>query len=338
MFGRQRIGIDLGTVNTIIGLDRKGIALREPSVVAIHKDNQEIIAYGREALALRGKISENYKIISPLKDGVIANYSLTTQMLSHYIKQALRRSFSKPDLVICVPSNISKLEKKAVMDAVKELGIRRAMIVEEAFAAAIGAGLDINKAKGRLICDIGGGTTDIATISYGEIVENHTSRVGGNRMNEAIQGVVREEHDLAISREAAEHLKIKIGNAYIAEKDIIDSMEISGSDIATGIPRKQEISAKTVKIALDEMIDQILLAIKSVLEVTQPELAVDILENGIVLTGGGALLRNLPQRLEKELKVPVQLSDTPIDCVALGAMKLIDIMQAESKIHERNKG
>lgn len=338
LFGRQGIGIDLGTANTIIAIDRKGIALREPSIVAINKTTEEIIAYGKEAQELVGRTSDNYKIVRPMRDGVIANFSYTKEMLSHYIKRALRRSLSRPEVVICVPSNISKLERKAVIDAIKDLGIRRAMIVDEPFAAALGAGMDINEPKGRLICDIGGGTTDIATISFGEIVHDHTLRTGGNKMNESIMARILEKYQLSIGFDEAETIKQGIGNALIKPNDILESQEVAGRNISTGIPQKITIQSEDILEALNEVIHEIYQGLKAVLEVTQPELAVDIMETGIVLTGGGSLLRNLPERLERELGIPVRLADKPLDCVAIGAGKMIRTMQKESKSRERNNG
>lgn len=334
-WNKQKIGIDLGTANTIIYIEKKGIALREPSIVAKQIETGEIVAYGREAERLVGRTSDKYEIIRPMRDGVIANFELTKKMLSHYIQEAVHRSFSRPEVVICVPSNISKLERRAMIDAIKDLGISRAMIIEEPFAAALGSDLSISEPRGKMVVDIGGGTTDVATISYGEIVDNNTSRAGGNRMNEAIQAVIREHYQLAIGYGDAELLKIELGNAKFTKDDENDKMVIKGRNIATGVPDERVIYARVVSKALDEVISMIVTSIKQVLEVTKPELSVDIMETGIVLSGGGALLKRLPERLYDEIGIPVHLSKTPLDSVAIGAGKMLKEMNRQGKEHER---
>jgi rod shape-determining protein MreB len=334
-WNKQRLGIDLGTANTIIYIEKKGIALREPSIVAKQIDTGEIVAFGKEAEQLVGRTSDKYEIIRPMRDGVIANFELTKQMLSHYIKQAVHRSISRPEVVICVPSNISKVERRAMIDAIKDLGISRAMIIEEPFAAALGADLSISEPRGKMVVDIGGGTTDVATISYGEVVDDITTRAGGNRMNEAIQAFVRENYQLAIGYGEAEALKIEIGNAKFTEYDKNDKMVVKGRNIATGVPDERIIYAKVVSEALDEVISMIVTSIKQVLEVTKPELSVDIMESGIVLSGGGALLKRLPERLYDEIGIPVHLSKIPLDSVAIGAGKMLKELNKQGKEHER---
>lgn len=334
-WSKQRLGIDLGTANTIIYIEKKGIALREPSIVARKIDTGEVVAFGKEAEGLVGRTSERFEIIRPMRDGVIANFDLTKQMLSHYIKQAVHRSISRPEVVICVPSNISKVERRAVIDAIKDLGISRAMIIEEPFASALGADLSISEPRGKMVVDIGGGTTDVATISYGEIVDDLTSRAGGNRMNEAIQAFVREHYQLAIGYGDAEALKIQIGNARYTDHDKEDKMLVKGRNLATGVPDERVIHAKVISQALDEVISVIVSSIKQVLEITKPELSADVMETGIILSGGGALLKRLPERLYAEIGIPVHLAQYPLDSVAIGAGKMLKEMNRQSKEHER---
>lgn len=336
LWRKQRLGVDLGTANTIIYIENKGIALREPSIVAVDIETQEVVAFGKEAELLAGRTSEKYETIRPMQSGVIANFQLTKQMLSHFIKQAVHRSIVRPELVICVPSNITKLERRAVIDAIKELGINRAMIIDEPFAAAMGANLDISQAKGRMVVDIGGGTTDVASISYGEIVNDYTSPSAGNEMNEAIQSMVREQYQLAISFSASENLKISIGSAKYSEEDKADTLVVRGRNIASGLPDEKAISAKDVAQALDRVILNIVNAIRQVLEVTKPELSADIMETGIILTGGSSLLKRLPERLHDEITIPVHLANTPMDCVALGAGKMLKEMYSKVRIAEEN--
>ncbi|MBD3948693.1 rod shape-determining protein [Tuanshanicoccus lijuaniae] len=335
LFGKQRIGIDLGTANTLIYIENKGIALREPSIVARKKDTKEVVAFGREAEQLVGRTSENFEMIRPLRDGVIADFSLTKLMLANFIKQAIHRTVSKPDVVICVPSNISKVERRAVIDAVKDLGIRKAMIVDEPYAAAIGAGLNIYEPRGKMIVDIGSGTTDIAVISYGEIVKGKAIVYAGHKMNELIMDCVREDYQLAIGYQVADEIKMKIGNALYTTHDEQDKLLIKGRNIATGMPDEKVVRAHRVAQALDEVIQPIMTAIKQVFEETPPELAVDVLDFGIILTGGGSLLKRLAERMQKELNIPVHLVDKPLDSVVVGAGKLLKEMERQSQQVER---
>ena len=328
LFGKQRLGIDLGTANTIIYIENKGIALREPSIIAINSETKEVVAYGKEAAALVGRTSDKYETIHPIQDGVIADFSLTKQLLAFFIKKALHRSLSKPEVVISVPSNISKVERRAVVDALKDLGIGRAMIIDESFSAAVGANLPIYEPRGHLLVDIGAGTTNIALISYGEVVKSLTSRAAGNAMNQAIKELVRTHYHLVIGDQAAEDLKLSIGNAAYADYDKEDTLVVKGRNSGTGLP--------VVAQGLDEVIRQIATGIRQVLEVTPPELAADISENGIVLTGGAALLKRLPERLHDSVGVPVHLSQQPIDSVAIGAGKMLKTMTDQAKEKERN--
>lgn len=336
LFGKQRLGIDLGTANTIIYIENKGIALREPSIIAINSETKEVVAYGKEAAALVGRTSDKYETIHPIQDGVIADFSLTKQLLAFFIKKALHRSLSKPEVVISVPSNISKVERRAVVDALKDLGIGRAMIIDESFSAAVGANLPIYEPRGHLLVDIGAGTTNIALISYGEVVKSLTSRAAGNAMNQAIKELVRTHYHLVIGDQAAEDLKLSIGNAAYADYDKEDTLVVKGRNSGTGLPDSKEVTAAVVAQGLDEVIHQIATGIRQVLEVTPPELAADISENGIVLTGGAALLKRLPERLHDSVGVPVHLSQQPIDAVAIGAGKMLKTMTDQAKEKERN--
>ena len=336
LFGSQRLGIDLGTANTIIYIENKGIALREPSIVAVNAETQAVIAFGKEAATLAGRTSDTYTTIYPIQDGVIADFALTKQMLAYFIKKALRRSFSKPEVVICVPTDISKVERRAVVDALKDLGIGRAMLVDEPFAAATGAGLVVYEPKGQMVIDVGAGTTDIATISYGEIVCGTSSRMAGNAMNQAIKDMVRERYKMIIGHDEAEEIKLKLGNAAYTEHDAEDEMKVRGQNAVTGLPDAKQVEAKYVAEALETVIKAISQAIRKVLEQTPPELAADISDNGIVLTGGGAMLRRLAERLSHEVGVVVHETQQPYDCVAIGAGKLLKLMAQQAKIKERN--
>ncbi|WP_124057570.1 rod shape-determining protein [Vaginisenegalia massiliensis] len=334
-FNKQRLGIDLGTSNTVIYIENKGIALREPSIVAQNKETNELVAFGREAESLVGRTSDKYEIIRPMRDGVIANFSVTKQMLAHFINQAMVRSLSRPEVVVCVPSQISKVEKRAVIDAIKDLGISRAMVVEEPFAAALGANLAIYEPRGKMVVDIGGGTTDVATLSYGQIVTGSTTRTGGGRINEVIMDFVRNHYHLAIGYATAEQIKKEIGNAQFTIQDENLSLKVKGRNIATGIPDEKVIKAHVISQAIDEVVQQLVLALKHVLEQTPPELSADIMESGIVLTGGGALLKRLPDRLHEEIGIPVHLARVPMDCVALGTGKILK--EFSSRLKEQEK-
>lgn len=337
LFYKQRIGIDLGTTNTLIYIDNKGIALREPSIVAINTITKEAVAFGKEAEKLVGKTSQQYEIIRPLKEGVLANFSLGKQMLMYFIKKAIRRSLSGPEIVISVPDKITKVEKRAFIDAIKDMGIRRAMMIENSLAAALGANISIKEPRGKMIVDIGGGTTTVAIISYGEIIESHTIVYSGLQMNERIIDAVREYYQLVISLEAAEEIKIKIGNANYTHSDKVDRLSIRGLNVVNGLPEQKMVGAEMIAQAINEIILLIIQAIKKVLEATPPEIAVDILETGIVLTGGGALLKRLPERLEKELKLPVHLVSAPLDTVVVGTGKLFKEMELQSRIIEKQR-
>ena len=315
-FKAQNIGIDLGTANTIVYLEDEGIVTREPSVVAKNIVTEEIIAVGKSAFEMIGRTPENIVALRPMKDGVIADYNTTTAMLKYFIQSIVGRSFFKPVVIICVPSGITDVEKRAVLDATKYAGAKEAYVVEEPFAAAVGAGLPIIDPTGSMIVDIGGGTTDVATISLGGIVNSRSIRVGGDELNEAIVQHVRKTYNLLIGERTAEELKIQLGSASVEKAQ--GSMQVRGRDMVTGLPRVVEVPAKEIAIAMSEIIHQILDAVKDVLEQTPPEISADVIDHGILLTGGGAMLRHLAEMISKETQVPASVANDPLDCVALG--------------------
>ena len=315
-FKAQNIGIDLGTANTIVYLEDEGIVTREPSVVAKNIVTEEIIAVGKSAFEMIGRTPENIVALRPMKDGVIADYNTTTAMLKYFIQSIVGRSFSKPVVIICVPSGITDVEKRAVLDATKYAGAKEAYVVEEPFAAAVGAGLPVTDPTGSMIVDIGGGTTDVATISLGGIVNSRSIRVGGDELNESIIQHVRKTYNLLIGERTAEELKIMLGSASVEKAQ--GSMQVRGRDMVTGLPRVVEVPAKEIAVAMSEIIHQILDAVKDVLEQTPPEISADVIDHGIVLTGGGAMLRHLAEMISKETQVPAFVANDPLDCVALG--------------------
>ena len=315
-FKAQNIGIDLGTANTIVYLEDEGIVTREPSVVAKNIVTEEIIAVGKSAFEMIGRTPENIVALRPMKDGVIADYNTTTAMLKYFIQSIVGRSFFKPVVIICVPSGITDVEKRAVLDATKYAGAKEAYVVEEPFAAAVGAGLPVTDPTGSMIVDIGGGTTDVATISLGGIVNSRSIRVGGDELNEAIIQHVRKTYNLLNGERTAEELKIMLGSASVEKAQ--GSMQVRGRDMVTGLPRVVEVPAKEIAVAMSEIIHQILDAVKDVLEQTPPEISADVIDHGIVLTGGGAMLRHLAEMISKETQVPAFVANDPLDCVALG--------------------
>ena len=315
-FKAQNIGIDLGTANTIVYLEDEGIVTREPSVVAKNIVTEEIIAVGKSAFEMIGRTPENIVALRPMKDGVIADYNTTTAMLKYFIQSIVGRSFFKPVVIICVPSGITDVEKRAVLDATKYAGAKEAYVVEEPFAAAVGAGLPVTDPTGSMIVDIGGGTTDVATISLGGIVNSRSIRVGGDELNESIVQHVRKTYNLLIGERTAEELKITLGSASIEKAQ--GSMQVRGRDMVTGLPRVVEVPAKEIAVAMSEIIHQILDAVKDVLEQTPPEISADVIDHGIVLTGGGAMLRHPAEMISKETQVPAFVANDPLDCVALG--------------------
>lgn len=324
LFGMSRdMGIDLGTANTLIYVKGKGILLREPSVVAINSDTKRVLAVGDEAKQMIGRTPGNIVAIRPLKDGVIADFDVTQTMMRKFIeKVSSKSSFTSPRIVVCFPSGVTEVEKRAIDEATKQAGARYVLLMEEPMAAAIGAGLPVNEPTGSMIVDIGGGTTEVAVISLGGIVTSKSLRVAGDELDQAIIGYIKKEYNLMIGERTSESVKIQIGSAYKSGEE--SSMQIRGRDLITGLPKVIDISSSEVREALKEPVAAIIEAIKSTLEKTPPELASDIMDKGIMLAGGGALLRGLDQLINNETHMPVHIAETPLDCVALGAGKALD--------------
>ena len=328
--GAKNIGIDLGTANTIVYIEGKGIVLREPSVVARNKKSGEVIADGEEARDMIGRTPASIVAIRPMKDGVIADYDTTVAMMKHYMEKALGKNGGKPYVMVCVPSGVTEVEKRAVIDATRVAGARDAYVIEEPFAAAIGAGLPVMDPTGSMVVDIGGGTTDVATISLGGIVSSRSIRMAGDKMNDAIAQFVRQNKNLLIGERTAEKLKWDIGSASVEAAKEMGTTEVRGRDLVTGLPQTKEVSAVDVSNALQDVVEAIIEAIKGTLEETSPEIAADVIDHGIVLTGGGALLKHLPEVIADATKVPVFIANDPLDCVAIGtgeSLKSIDVMK-----------
>ncbi len=316
------MGIDLGTANTLVYVRGRGIVLREPSVVAIRKDNNSILAVGEEARLMIGRTPGNIVAIRPMRDGVIADFDITQAMLRHFISKAYRRrAFFRPQVVVCVPSGVTEVEKRAVLDATHQAGAREAFLIEEPMAAAIGAGLPVGDPTGSMVVDIGGGTSEVAVISLGGIVTSMSVRVGGDEMDEAVIQYARKHYNLLIGERTAEDVKINIGTAYTRPEDT--KMDVRGRDMVTGLPRTMEISSAEVREALSEPVESILEAIRITLEKTPPELAADIMDKGVVLAGGGALLHGFDQLVSDDTGMPVFIAEDPSDCVVLGAGKAL---------------
>lgn len=319
LFSRD-MGIDLGTANTLVYVKGKGIMLQEPSVVAIHTGTREVLAVGSEANRMVGRTPGNIVVIKPMKDGVIADFDITETMLRHFITRVHKGiGICRPRVVIGVPCGVTEVEKRAVIDAARQAGAREAYLIEEPMASAIGAGLPIHEPSGNMVVDIGGGTTEIAVISLGGIVTSKSIRVAGDEMNEAIIQHVKRSYNLLIGERTAEDIKISIGRAYhVGDEEEEETLDIKGRDMVTGLPKTVTVTAREIEEALAEPVRQVVDAVHQTLEKTPPELAADIMERGIVLTGGGSLLRGLNLLLAEETKMPVHLTDHPLECVALG--------------------
>ena len=321
------MGIDLGTANTLIYMKGKGIILNEPSVVAIKDDSiQKVLAVGDQAKNMIGRTPGNIVAIRPLKDGVIADFDVTQAMLKMFIKKVTKNSsFVRPRIVVCYPSGVTTVEKRAIEEATRQAGAREVYLLEEPMAAAIGAGLPVNEPTGSMIVDIGGGTTEVAIISLGGIVTSMSLRVAGDEFDASIVNYIKKEYNLMIGERTAEQIKFEIGSAYEPEEE--QAMDIKGRDLVTGLPKLISISSKEIREALKEPITDIIESIKSTLEKTPPELAADIMDKGIMLTGGGAFLRGLDKLINKETHMPVHIAENPIDCVALGAGMALDTIE-----------
>ncbi|MDK2821288.1 MAG: rod shape-determining protein MreB [Clostridia bacterium] len=327
MFGLgQDIGIDLGTASVLVYVHGKGIVLREPSVVAIDRNTGQIFAVGEEARRMLGRTPGNIIALRPLKDGVIADYDSTEKMLRYFIEKAIGRlGFIRPRIVVCIPSGVTGVEERAVRQAALQAGARQAYVIEEPLAAALGAGLDISEPNGSMVLDIGGGTTDVAILSLGGIVCSNSLRVAGDKLDEAIVRYIRREHNLMIGERSAEELKIHIGTVHLSARTE-EKMDVRGRDLVTGLPKNVTITSKEIYIALQEPVQQIVGAVKEVLEKTPPELSADLVNKGIVMTGGGALLHGLDTLLAEETGLPVHIAEDPISCVALGTGKSLSMM------------
>ncbi|MFC4410653.1 rod shape-determining protein [Chungangia koreensis] len=322
MFAKD-IGIDLGTANVLIHVKGKGIVLNEPSVVAIDKSTNRVLAVGEEARQMVGRTPGNIVAIRPLKDGVIADFDVTEAMLKHFINKLNVKGFlSKPKILICCPTNITSIEQKAIREAAEKSGGKKVYLEEEPKVAAIGAGMDIFQPSGNMVIDIGGGTTDVAILSMGDIVTSESIKVAGDLFDHDILQYIKKKHKLLIGDRTAEDIKIKIGSVFRNGRK--EEMDIRGRDMVTGLPRTITITSEEVEEALSEPIALIVQATKNVLERTPPELSADIIDRGIILTGGGALLHGLDQLLIDELKVPVFVAEEPMDCVAKGTGLMLE--------------
>lgn len=319
------IGIDLGTATVLVYIKGKGIILKEPSVVAINRNTNEVLAVGEEARKMIGRTPGNIVAIRPMRDGVISDYDMTEKMLKHFIQKACgKRRMSTPRVVICVPCEATEVEKRAVKDAAINAGAKKPCLIEEPLAAAIGVGLDITKASGNMVIDIGGGTSDIAVISLGGIVVRRAIKVAGDKFDEAIIKYIRKKHKLMIGERTAEDLKINIGSAFKGEYE--ESLEIRGRDLITGLPKNLIVTSQEIREALEDAVNAIAECTHSVLEKTPPELAADIADKGIVMTGGGSLLKGLDKRIQDVTKVPVCVAEDPVSCVALGTGKVLEFI------------
>ncbi len=317
------IGVDLGTANVLVYIKGKGIVLREPSVVAIDRDTNTVLAIGEEARAMIGRTPGNIVAIRPLRDGVIADYDTTESMLRHFIqKVATTRLFFKPRIMVCIPSGVTTVEKRAVLEAAMQAGAKKTYLIEEPLAAALGAGLDISEPFGSMVVDIGGGTTDVAVLSLGGIVVSESLKIGGDKFDEALVRYVKREYNVIIGERTAETIKVNIGTALVDERN--ESMEIRGRDLLSGLPKSLRITSKETFEALNESVSLIIQRVKSVLETTPPELSSDIMDRGIIMTGGGSMLYGLDKLVQQETGIPTYLAEDPLSCVALGTGKALD--------------
>jgi len=333
----EDIGIDLGTASVLVFKKGEGIVLHEPSVVALDRNTNKAIAIGDEARQMLGRTPGHIVAIRPLREGVIADYDTTEKMLTYFIKRVMgRRLFFKPRVIVCIPTGATDVEERAVRQATLASGAKEAFIIEEPLAAALGAGLNIEEATGNMVVDIGGGTSDIAVLSLGGMVCNTSLRVGGDKFDEAIIRYIRREYSLMIGERTAEDIKIQIGTAWITDENENKSMDVKGRDLVSGLPKTIKIRSTESWEALEEPVYAVIEAVKKVLEVTPPELAADIVNTGIVMTGGGSLLNGLDKLLSKETRLPVFIAEDAISCVAIGTGKALNEMSILA--HHRVKG
>ena len=325
------MGIDLGTANTLVYVKGKGIVLSEPSVVAINSVTRKTLAIGSEAKLMIGRTPGNIIAIRPLKDGVIADFDVAQTMLKELIEKVTKKSaFTSPRIIVCYPSGVTEVERRAIEDTAKFAGAREVVLMEEPMAAAIGAGLPVGEPTGSMIVDIGGGTTEVAIISLGGIVTSKSLRVAGNELDQAIMAYIKKEFNLMIGERTSEQIKMELGSAYKIDDEEI-TMDIKGRDIITGLPKTVTVSEDQIRESLKEPVYAIIESIKTTLEKTPPELAADIMDQGIMLAGGGAFLKGLDVLINKETNMPVHIAESPLDCVVLGAGKALDNFDALSK-------
>ena len=332
------MAVDLGTANTLVYVRGRGIVLSEPSVVAIDHRTNEVHAVGIEAKRMLGRTPGNINAIRPLKDGVIADFDVTEQMLKHFIRKVHQNRWAHPRVVVCVPSGVTGVEKRAVVEATYSAGAREAQLIEEPMAAAIGAGLPVGEPTGSMIVDIGGGTSEVAVISLGGIVVAQSIRVGGDELDEAIINYVKREYKLMIGNQTAEEVKLEIGSAYPLREEV--QAEIRGRDMISGLPKTVVLSSEDVRTALEEPMQQIIDAVKSTLDKTPPELASDIMDRGIMLAGGGSLLQGLDERLRQETEMPIHIAESPLTCVAVGsgrALEEFEVMRKSTRLSKRTR-
>ncbi|WP_300348657.1 rod shape-determining protein [Clostridium sp.] len=325
-FGMTKdMGIDLGTANTLVFVKGKGIVLREPSVVAINNLTKKSLAVGTEAKQMIGRTPGNIVAIRPLKDGVIADFDVTQTMLKRFIEKITNKSaFTSPRIIVCFPSGVTEVERRAIEEATKQAGARDVILMEEPMAAAIGAGLPVDEPTGSMIVDIGGGTTEVAIISLGGIVTSKSLRVAGDELDQSIINYIKREFNLMIGERTAEQIKMEIGSAYKTDEEEEATMDIKGRDLITGLPKVVVVDAGQIRSALKEPVSSIIESIKTTLEKTPPELAADIMDKGIMLAGGGAFLKGLDELIYKETGMPVHIAESPLDCVALGTGKALE--------------
>ena len=323
MFSKNTdIGIDLGTANILVYAKGKGIVLNEPSVVAVDKEKKNILAVGEDARQMLGRTPEGIVAIRPMKDGVIANYTMTQKMLEYIVEKVVgKRFFFKPRVMTCIPVGITSVEKRAVLEATMQAGVSKTYLIEEPLAAAMGAGLDIVSPSGKMVVDIGGGTTDIAILRLGGVVDDASIRIGGDKFDEAIVRYVKKEYNVMIGERTAEDIKMAIGMVNAGEHQ---DMQVRGRDVINGLPTTVTVTSEDTMMAMEESVDSMIGKVRSLLEKCPPELSADIVDNGICLTGGGALLRGLPELMQKETGIKVYVAENPLNCVAIGTGKALE--------------
>ncbi len=328
------IGVDLGTANTLVHVAGKGIVLREPSVVAINRDTKQVLAVGDEAKLMLGRTPGNIVAIRPVRNGVIGDFDVTQAMLKYFFRKAMknRSPFTRPRVIICVPSGVTAVEERSVREAAINAGAKEAYLIEEPMAAAIGSGLPVAEPTGNMIVDIGGGTTEVAIISLSGIVTVNSVRVAGDDMDEAIMNFIKKNFNLAIGEQTAEEIKIAIGSAYLERGQELTSYEVRGRDLISGLPKTIQVTAKEINTALLEPVSSIVEAVKGCLETAPPELAADIMDRGIIMAGGGSLLQGLPALISKETNIVVHLAEDPLDAVVNGTGKVLENIDILRKI------